>query len=88
MDDRVVQEVHRQLQQKRLRADVGVTSPAVLDGDATRFREGQQRLGGFLRDERQVDALSGERSLVGAAEQEQRLGEFDRSGVHGGEPVE
>ena len=47
------------------------------------FREGEERLGGFFRDEGQVDVFSGEGPLVGAAEQEQRFGEVDRSGVDG-----
>ena len=43
---------------------------------------------GFLGDEGQVDVLSGEGPLVGAAEQEQRFGEVDRSGVDGVEAVD
>ena len=43
--------------------------------------EGQERLGGFFGDEGQVDVLSGEGPLVGTAEQQQCLGEVDRSGV-------
>ena len=38
--------------------------------------------------ERQVDVLAGEGPLVGAAEQEQRLGEVDRPGVDGVEAVD
>ena len=45
--------------------------------------EGEERFGGFFRDEGQVDVFSGEGSLVGAAEQEQCFGEVDRSGVDG-----
>ena len=52
------------------------------------FGEGEERLSGFLRDEGQVDVLSGEGPLVGAAEQEQRFGEVDRSGVDGVEAVD
>ena len=52
------------------------------------FGEGEERLGGLFGDERQVDAFSGEGPLVGAAEQEQRLGEVDRSGVDGVEAVD
>ena len=48
----------------------------------------EERLGGLLRDERQVDVLRGEGPLVGAAEQEQRFGEVDRPGVDGVEAVD
>ena len=48
---------------------------------AASFCEGKERFGGFFGDERQVDVLSGEGPLVGAAEQEQCFGEVDRSGV-------
>ena len=64
---------------------VGVDVPGGLDGDAVLFGEGEERFGGFFRDEGQVDVFSGEGSLVGAAEQEQCLGEVDRSGVDGAE---
>ena len=37
--------------------------------------------------EGQVDVFAGEGSLVGAAEQEQCFGEFDRSGVDGAEAI-
>jgi hypothetical protein len=43
--------------------------------------EREERFGGFFRDERQVDVVSGEGSLIGAAEQEQGFGEVDRPGV-------
>ena len=49
------------------------------------FCEGEERLGGFFRDEGQVDVFSGEGSLTGAAEQEQCFGEVDRPGVDGAE---
>ena len=52
------------------------------------FCEGEERFGGFFRDEGQVDVFSGEGPLVGAAEQEQRFGEVDRSGVDGVEAVD
>src|SRR4051794_37266417 len=52
------------------------------------FGEGEERFGGFLRDEGQVDMFSGKRSLVGAAEQEQCFGQVDRSGVDGVEAVD
>ena len=50
--------------------------------------EGEERFGGFLRDEGQVDVFSGEGPLVGAAEQEQCFGEVDRPGVDGVEAVD
>ncbi len=50
--------------------------------------EGEERLGGFFRYERQVDVLWMEGPLVGAAEQEQCFGEVDRSGVDGVEAVD
>ena len=52
------------------------------------FREGEERFSGFFRYEGQVDVLSGEGPLVGAAEQEQCFGEVDRSGVDGVEAVD
>ena len=52
------------------------------------FCEGEERLGGFFGYEGQVDVLSGEGPLVGAAEQEQRFGEVDRSGVDDVEAVD
>ena len=52
------------------------------------FCEGEERFGGFFRYEGQVDVFSGEGPLVGAAEQEQRFGEVDRSGVDGVEAVD
>ena len=67
---------------------VGVDVAGGLDGDAAFFCEGEERLGGFFRDEGQVDVFSGEGPLVGAAEQEQRFGEVDRSGVDGVEAVD
>ena len=45
--------------------------------------EREEGLRGLLRDERQVDGFPGERPPVGAAEQQQGLGEVDRSGVDG-----
>ena len=74
-------EVRRQLQQERGRADGRGDVAGGLDGDAALLGERQERLGGLLRDERQVDVFSGEGPLVGAAEQEQCLGEVDRPGV-------
>ena len=55
---------------------------------AALFCEREERFGGFFRDEGQVDVFSGERPLVGAAEQEQCFGEVDRSGVDGVETVD
>ena len=56
--------------------------------DAAFLCEGEERFGGFFRDQGQVDVLSGEGPLVGAAEQEQCFGEVDRSGVDGVEAVD
>ena len=67
---------------------VGVDVAGGLDGEAALLGEREQRLGGLLRDERQVDAFAGERALVGAAEQQQRLGEVDRPGVDGVEALD
>src|SRR5262249_21805129 len=52
-----------------------------FDGGAALFCEGEERLGGFFGDEGEVDVFCGEGSSVGAAEQEQCLGEVDRSTV-------
>ena len=49
---------------------------------------GSERLGGFFGDQGQVDVFSVEGPLVGTAEQEQRFGEVDRSGVDGVEAVD
>ncbi len=86
VDDRVLHEVRRQLQQERVRADGGGRVGGGLDREAAPFCQGEERFSGFFRDEGQVDVLSRERPLVGAAEQEQRFGEVDRSGVDGPEP--
>jgi hypothetical protein len=59
-----------------------------LDGESAFLCEGEERFGGFLRYEGQVDVFPGERPLVGAAEQEQCFGEVDRSGVDGMEVVD
>ena len=67
---------------------MGVEVAGGLDGEAALFGEGEERFGGFFRDEGQVDVLSGEGPLVGAAEQEQCFGEVDRSGVDGVEAVD
>ena len=83
VDDRVVHQVRGHLQQQRVRAEGRGDVTGRPDGDAMLLGEGKERLGRLLRDRRQVDRLAGERPLVGAAEQEQRLGEVDRPGVHG-----
>ena len=67
---------------------VGVDVAGGLDGDAALLCEGEERLGGFFGYEGQVDGLSDEGPLVGAAEQEQCFGEVDRSGVDGVEAVD
>ena len=67
---------------------VGGDVAGGLDGDAAFLGEREERLGGLLRDEGQVDVFAGEGPLVGAAEQEQRLGEVDRSGVDEVEAVD
>ena len=67
---------------------VGAASPEVSSDDAALLGEGEERLGGLLGDEGQVDGLAGEGPLVGAAEQEQGLGEVDRPGVDGVEAVD
>ena len=60
---------------------VGVSVAGGLDGEAAFLCEREERFSGFFGDEGKVDVFSGERPLVGAAEQEQCLGEVDRSGV-------
>ena len=67
---------------------MGVSLGGGLDRDAALFCEGEECFDGFLGQERQVDVLSGEGALVGAAEQEQCLGEVDRSGVDGVEALD
>ena len=88
VDDRVLHEVRRQLQQERVRADGGGHVAGGLDGEAAFLGEGEERLGGLFRDEGQVDVLAGEGPSVGAAEQEQCFGEVDRPGVDGVEAVD
>ncbi len=60
VDDRVVHEVRRHLQQQGVRADGRGRVAGGLDGDATSFGEREERFGGFLRDQGQVDGFSGE----------------------------
>ena len=88
MDDRVLHEVRRHLQQERVGPDGGGDVAGGLDREAAFLCEGEERFGGFFRDEGQVDVISGEGLLVGAAEQEQCFGEVDRSGVDGVEAVD
>jgi hypothetical protein len=88
VDDRVVDEVRGHLQQQRVRADGRGDVPGGLDGDAALFCEGEQGFGGLFCGQGQVEVFSGEGPLVGAAEQQQCLGEVDRSGVDGVEAVD
>jgi hypothetical protein len=88
VDDRIVNEVRAQLQQEGARADSGRHLDGGLDGDAALFCEREERFGGFFRHEGQVDVLSGEGAPVGAAQQEQCLGEVDRPGVDGVEALD
>ena len=60
---------------------VGVDVAGGLDREAAFLCEGEERFGGFFRDEGEVDVFSGEGPLVGAAEQKQCFCEVDRSGV-------
>ncbi len=83
MDYRVVHEVRAQLEQERVRANRGGHVARGLDREAAFLGEGEERLGRLLGDEGQVDLVSPEGSLVGAAQQEQCLRQVDRSGVDG-----
>jgi hypothetical protein len=67
---------------------VGVMSPEVSMVTPCFSARGRSGFGGVLRDEGQVDAFPGEGPPLGAAEQEQCLGEVDRSGVDGVEAVD
>ena len=64
VDDRVLQEVRRHLQQERVGADGGRPVAGGLDGESAFLCEGEERFGGFFRDEGEVDVFSGEGSLV------------------------
>jgi hypothetical protein len=55
--DRVVHEVRDQLQQQRARPGRGGDVAGGLDGDAALLREGQERFGGFFREEGQVEVF-------------------------------
>jgi hypothetical protein len=88
VDDRVVHEVRGHLQQERMGADGGGHVAGGLDGEAASFCEREKRLGGLFRQEGKVDVFSGEGPLAGAAEQEQRFSEVDRSGVDMAEAVD
>ncbi len=70
VDDRVVQEVHRHLQQERGRSDRRGDVADGLDSDAPILSQRQERFGGLFGDQRQVDLFSGEGPLIGAAEEE------------------
>ncbi len=85
---RVLDEVRRQLQQERVRADRGRHAAGGLDGEAASLREGEERFARFLRDQGQLDVLAGEGPPIGAAEQEQCFGEVDRTGVDGVEAID
>lgn len=88
VNDRVVDEIRGQLQQKCVRAG-GVDGVARgFDGDATFFREGEERFRSFFRDERQVDVLSGEGPSVRVAEHKERFSEADSPGIDGVEAVD
>ncbi len=71
-----------------MRADRGGRLAGGLDGEAAFLCEREERLGRLLREQRQVDLLPGEGLLVGAAEQQQRLGQVDRPRVDGVEAVD
>ena len=88
MDDRVLHEVRAHLQQERARADGGGQVAGGLDGDVAFLGKGEERFGGFFRDQGQVDAFWREGSLAAAAEQEECFGEVDRSGVDGAEALD
>ncbi|RKE17684.1 hypothetical protein BX266_0946 [Streptomyces sp. TLI_171] len=61
---------------------------AHLQPDPAALGQREQRLGGLLREQRQVDDLARADAPVASAEQQQRLGQVDRPGVHGVQPVE
>lgn len=88
MDDRVVHEVRGQLEEKCPRSRRDGDLAAGFEGDSVLLREGEECFGGLFRQKGQVDALSGEGPLFGAADQEQCLGEVDRPGVDGVEAVD
>jgi hypothetical protein len=68
MDDRVVHEVRRQLEQERLGADGGGQLAGGFDGDAMSFCERKECFSGLFGDEGQVDRFWNEGSPVGAAQ--------------------
>ena len=88
VDDGVVDEVRRQLLQEGGRAERGGGVARGLDGGAAALGLGEEGLGGVLGQQGQVDAAAREGALVGAAEQEERLGEPGRPGVDVVEAVE
>jgi len=67
---------------------VGVMSPDVWMVTPCFSAKGEERFSRFFRYEGQVDVLPGEGPLVGAAEEEQRFSEVDRSGVDGAQAVD
>ncbi|SIH94074.1 Uncharacterised protein [Mycobacteroides abscessus subsp. abscessus] len=88
VDDRVVDEVARHLGEQH-----GVTAHRCalgVDGDAHAplIGEGHEGLDGVLGEEGEVARFGAGGLAAGTAEQEQRLGECDRAGVDGPEPVE
>ena len=61
VDDGVVHEVRRHLQQERRRPEGRGDLAGGVDGDPALLGEREQRLGGLLDEQRQVDGLPGER---------------------------
>ncbi len=59
-----------------------------MDRDPLLLGERKQSFGSLFGDEREVDVVAGERSLVGATQHQQRFGEIDRPGVHGPQPFD
>jgi hypothetical protein len=88
VNDRVMHEVRRHLQQERMRADGGGHVASGLDAEASPFCEREKRLCGFFRDEGQVHVFPREGPLISAAEQEQCLSEVDRAGVDDVEAID
>ncbi len=82
VDDGVVDQVRRHLQQEGLRAPGRGRAAAGLDGDASPLGQRKERFRRCFDEEGQVDGSGSERSLVGPAQEQQRLGEVDGPGVH------
>lgn len=85
VDDGVLDEVGHHPQDERRGAEGLCLLTGDVEHDPALFGEGQQRFGGLLGDEGQVDGLAGKALAVGAAEQQQGLGEVDRPRVDGAE---